>query len=57
MLSLLILPLNTFQVHPDFSYKYFLGDLGFDADDNYAYSTRKISCLLSTLNTVISQVY
>lgn len=26
-----------FQLHPNFSYKYFLGDSGFDADDNYAY--------------------
>lgn len=25
-----------FQLHPNFSYKYFLG-AGFDADDNYAY--------------------
>lgn len=26
-----------FHKHPEFSYKYFLGDSGFDADDNYAY--------------------
>ncbi len=26
-----------FQLHPNFSFKYFLGDSGFDADDNYAY--------------------
>ena len=26
-----------FQVHPNSSFKYFLGDSGFDADDNYAY--------------------
>lgn len=26
-----------FQLHPDFNYEYFLGDSGFDADDNYAY--------------------
>jgi len=30
-----------FQLHPNFSYKYFLGDSGFDADDNYAYLHRK----------------
>lgn len=26
-----------FQLHPDFKYKYFLGDSGFDGDENYAY--------------------
>ena len=26
-----------FQLHPHSSFKYFLGDSGFDADDNYAY--------------------
>lgn len=26
-----------FQQHPDFHYKYFIGDSGFDADENYAY--------------------
>lgn len=30
-----------FQLHPHFSYKYFLGDSGFDADDNYAYLHNK----------------
>ncbi|MBN4074893.1 hypothetical protein JYT99_03075 [bacterium AH-315-E09] len=30
-----------FQRHPNFSYKYFLGDSGFDADDNYAYLYEK----------------
>jgi hypothetical protein len=30
-----------FQLHPNFSYKYFLGDSGFDADDNYAYLHNK----------------
>ncbi len=30
-----------FQLHPDFTYKYFLGDSGFDADDNYAYLHKK----------------
>ncbi|MGI6382035.1 MAG: transposase [Tissierellaceae bacterium] len=30
-----------FQLHPNFSYKYFLGDTGFDADDNYAYLYNK----------------
>ena len=30
-----------FQLHPDFKYKYFLGDSGFDADDNYAYLYEK----------------
>ena len=37
-----------FQLHPDFSYKYFLGDAGFDADDNYAYlHQRKIMPIIS----------
>jgi len=26
-----------FQLHPNFYFKYFLGDSGFDADDNYAF--------------------
>ncbi|MEA1975662.1 MAG: hypothetical protein U9N10_09005 [Bacillota bacterium] len=26
-----------FQLHPDFYYKYFIGDSGFDGDENYAY--------------------
>ena len=30
-----------FQLHPNFTYKYFLGDSGFDADDNYAYLHKK----------------
>ena len=30
-----------FHKHPTFSYKYFLGDSGFDADDNYAYLYEK----------------
>ena len=30
-----------FQLHPNFNYKYFLGDSGFDADDNYAYLHKK----------------
>ena len=35
-------------MHPDFSYKYFLGDAGFDADDNYAYlHQRKIMPIIS----------
>lgn len=37
-----------FQLHPNFSYKYFLGDAGFDADDNYAYlHKRKIMPIIS----------
>ena len=37
-----------FQLHPNFSYKYFLGDAGFDADDNYAYLLkRKIMPIIS----------
>jgi hypothetical protein len=28
---------NFFTLHPNFSYKYFLGDCGFDAYDNYEY--------------------
>ena len=28
---------NFFSYHPDFKYKYFLGDAGFDAIDNYKY--------------------
>ena len=38
----LIPALDTFfNIHPDFKYKYFLGDSGFDADDNYAYLYEK----------------
>lgn len=30
-----------FTLHPNFTYDYFLGDAGFDADDNYAYLHKK----------------
>lgn len=40
-----------FQLHPDFSYKYFLGDAGFDADDNYAYLHEKEIMPIISLNT------
>lgn len=39
-----------FQLHPDFSYKYFLGDAGFDADDNYAYLYEKNIIPIISLN-------
>jgi len=39
-----------FQLHPNFSYKYFLGDSGFDADDNYAYLHRKNIMPIINLN-------
>ena len=40
-----------FQLHPDFSYKYFLGDAGFDADDNYAYLHKRNVMPIISLNT------
>ncbi|HSH53195.1 MAG TPA: transposase, partial [Bacteroidales bacterium] len=40
-----------FQLHPDFSYKYFLGDAGFDADDNYAYLHKRNIMPIISLNT------
>ncbi len=39
-----------FQLHPNFSYKYFLGDAGFDADDNYAYLHEKNIMPIISLN-------
>jgi hypothetical protein len=39
-----------FQLHPNFSYKYFLGDSGFDADDNYAYLHKKAIMPIISLN-------
>lgn len=39
-----------FQLHPNFSYKYFLGDAGFDADDNYAYLHNKNIMPIISLN-------
>lgn len=39
-----------FQLHPNFSYKYFLGDAGFDADDNYAYMHEKNIMPIISLN-------
>lgn len=39
------------RLHPDFSYKYFLGDAGFDADDNYAYLHEKNIMPIISLNT------
>lgn len=40
-----------FQMHPNFSYKYFLGDCGFDADDNYAYLHEKGIMPIISLNS------
>ncbi|MGO1528882.1 MAG: transposase [Senegalia sp. (in: firmicutes)] len=40
-----------FQLHPNFSYKYFLGDAGFDADDNYAYLHKRNIMPIISLNT------
>lgn len=39
-----------FQLHPNFSYKYFLGDAGFDADDNYVYLHEKNIMPIISLN-------
>ena len=39
-----------FQLHPSFSYKYFLGDAGFDADDNYAYLHKRNIMPIVSLN-------
>ena len=44
-----------FQLHPNFSYKYFLGDSGFDADDNYAYLHEKKIMPIINLNPRNSQ--
>ncbi len=40
-----------FQLHPHLSYKYFLGDAGFDADDNYAYLHKRNIMPIISLNT------
>jgi transposase-like protein DUF772 len=39
------------RLHPDFSYKYFLSDAGFDADDNYAYLHKRNIMPIISLNT------
>lgn len=39
-----------FSIHPDFEYKYFLGDAGIDADDNYAYLHEKNIMPIISLN-------
>ncbi|WP_205617991.1 hypothetical protein [Caldisalinibacter kiritimatiensis] len=39
-----------FNLHPNFKYKYFIGDSGFDADDNYAYLHRKNIMPIIALN-------
>ena len=39
-----------FQLHSNFSYKYFLGDSGFDADDNYAYLHKRNIMPIISLN-------
>ncbi len=39
-----------FKLHPNFSYKYFLGDSGFDADDNYGYLHNKSIMPIINLN-------
>ncbi|NLC67177.1 MAG: transposase [Clostridium sp.] len=44
-----------FQLHPKFTYKYFLGDSGFDADDNYAYLHKKSIMPIINLNPRNSQ--
>lgn len=44
-----------FQLHPQFTYKYFLGDSGFDADDNYAYLHKKEIMPIINLNPRNSQ--
>ena len=38
------------RLHPHFSYKYFLGDAGFDADDNYAYLHKRNIMPIISLN-------
>ena len=44
-----------FQLHPKFTYNYFLGDSGFDADDNYAYLHKKKIMPIINLNPRNSQ--
>lgn len=44
-----------FQLHPNFTYNYFLGDSGFDADDNYAYLHKKNIMPIINLNPRNSQ--
>ena len=44
-----------FQLHPKVTYKYFLGDSGFDADDNYAYLHKKNIMPIINLNPRNSQ--
>ena len=44
-----------FQLHPKFTYKYFLGDSGFDADDNYAYLHKENIMPIINLNPRNSQ--
>lgn len=39
-----------FQLHPDFKYTYFVGDAGFDADDNYAYLHKRSIIPIISLN-------
>jgi hypothetical protein len=39
-----------FSLHPSFSYKYFIGDAGFDADDNYAYLHKRFIMPIISLN-------
>ena len=39
-----------FQLHPDLTFKYFLGDSGFDADDNYAYLHKRNIMPIISLN-------
>lgn len=40
-----------FTLHPNFKYKYFIGDAGFDADDNYAYLHNKKIMPIISLNS------
>jgi len=39
-----------FQLHPNLKYSYFIGDSGFDADDNYAYLYKKSIVPIISLN-------
>jgi len=39
-----------FAFHPDSQYKYFIGDAGFDADDNYAYLHKRNIMPIISLN-------
>jgi len=40
-----------FSLHPNLKYKYFIGDAGFDADDNYAYLHEKKIMPIISINS------